>query len=70
MEIIIYAPKTPNKLPNRHVRANLLLLCRLVDGLINAPSLLFQVNVNIPSRFTRSQVPFIVPTLGTHYGRN
>lgn len=57
-------------LADRRVRANLLFLRRLIDGSIDVPSLLSQVNFKIPSRSTTSQVHFIVPTRDINYGNN
>ena len=48
-------------LADRRVKANLDFLRKLINGSINAPSLLVQVNFKVPHRTTRSRVPFAVP---------
>jgi len=57
-------------LADRRVKANLVFLGKLIDGSINAPSLLEQVNFKVPHRSTKSRVPFAVPFECTNYGRN
>jgi len=57
-------------LADRRVKANLTFLHKLIDGSINAPSLLDQVNFKVPHRATRSRVPFTVPLHCTNYGKN
>ncbi|XP_025406953.1 uncharacterized protein LOC112680931 [Sipha flava] len=48
-------------LADKRVKANLGFLQKLIDGSINSPSLLEQVNFKVPHRATRSRVPFTVP---------
>uniref|UniRef100_A0A2S2Q917 RNA-directed DNA polymerase from mobile element jockey n=1 Tax=Sipha flava TaxID=143950 RepID=A0A2S2Q917_9HEMI len=57
-------------LADRRVKANLVFLKKLIDGSLNAPSLLVQVNFKVPHRATRSRVPFTVPLHCTNYGKN
>ncbi|XP_008190178.1 uncharacterized protein LOC103312002 [Acyrthosiphon pisum] len=57
-------------LADRRVNANIEFLNKLVDGRIDAPSLLSIVNFKVPSRTTRYHAPFVVPAHTTNYGRN
>jgi len=57
-------------LADRRVKANLGFLQKLIDGSINVPLLLEQVNFKVPLRATRSRVPFAVPLHCTNYGKN
>ncbi|CAI6348345.1 unnamed protein product [Macrosiphum euphorbiae] len=57
-------------LADRRVKPNLGFLGKLIDGSINAPSLLAQVNFKVPHHATRSRVPFTVPSNCTNCGRN
>ncbi|KAF0751036.1 Uncharacterized protein FWK35_00024972 [Aphis craccivora] len=57
-------------LADRRVNANIEFLNKLVDGRIDAPSLLSLVNFKVPSRTTRYHIPFVVPAHTTNYGRN
>ncbi|XP_060874011.1 uncharacterized protein LOC132947798 [Metopolophium dirhodum] len=57
-------------LADGRVKANLAFLKKLIDGSLNAPSLLVQVNFKVPHRATRSRVPFAVPLHCTNYGKN
>jgi len=56
-------------LAGRRVKANLGFLGKLIDGSINAPSLLAQVNFKVPHRSSRSRLSFKVPFHRTNYGR-
>lgn len=42
----------------------------LIDGSTNDHNVLAQVNFKIPSRSTRSRVPFSIPIHSTDYRRN
>ncbi|XP_022180966.1 uncharacterized protein LOC111041114 [Myzus persicae] len=57
-------------LANKRVKDNLGFLQKLIDGSINAPSLLDQVNFKVSHRVTRSRVPFTVSLHCTNYGKN
>ncbi|XP_025425705.1 uncharacterized protein LOC112694457 [Sipha flava] len=57
-------------LADRRVNANIEFLNKLVDGRIDAPSLLSLVNFKVPSRTTRYHAPFVVPAHTTNYSRN
>jgi len=57
-------------LADRCVNANVEFLKNLVDGCINAPSLLSLVNFKVPSRTFRYHVLFIVLAYTINYGRN
>ncbi|KAL4107267.1 hypothetical protein QTP88_017643 [Uroleucon formosanum] len=57
-------------LADRRVKANLAFLKKIIDGSLNAPSLLVQVNFKVPHRATRSRVPFAVPLHCTNYDKN
>jgi len=57
-------------LSDRRVNTNVEFLRKLVDGRIDAPSLLVLVNFKVPSRTTRHHVPFLVPKQTTNYVRN
>lgn len=57
-------------LADRRVEANLLFLRKLIDGYIDAPSLLSQISFKVPSRPTRSSAPFAITAHNTNYGRN
>jgi len=57
-------------LADRRVNANIEFLNKLMDGRIDASSLLSSINIKVPSRITRHHVPFEVPMHTTSYGRN
>jgi len=57
-------------LADGRVEVNLLFLHKLINGCIDAPSLLAQVGFKVPSHQTRSSAPFTVTSHNTNYGRN
>ncbi|XP_008181902.1 uncharacterized protein LOC103309089 [Acyrthosiphon pisum] len=57
-------------LADRRNNANIEFLKKLMDGRIDALSLLSSINIKVPSRITRHHVPFVVPVHTTNYGRN
>jgi len=57
-------------LADRRVDANLVFLHKLIDGRVDAPSLLSLIYFKVPSRLIRSNSPFVVPFHSTNYGRN
>ncbi|KAF0754546.1 putative RNA-directed DNA polymerase, partial [Aphis craccivora] len=57
-------------LVDRRMTANLVFLSKLINGYIDAPSLLPQVNFRVPPRFSRSRFPFVIPFHHTNYGKN
>jgi hypothetical protein len=59
-----------SSLADRRVAANLNFLSKLVDGSIDSPNLLSQVNFRVPPRSLRFHAPFVVPVHDTNYGRN
>jgi len=60
-----------SSLADRRVAANLSFLNKLLDGSIDAPTLLFNINFRVPHRCLRHHTPFFsVPNCTTNYGRN
>jgi len=57
-------------LADRRVEANLAFLHKLIDGRVDAPFLLSQINFKVPSHLTRSNYSFVVLFHSTNYGRN
>lgn len=45
-------------------------IMKLLDGSVNAPTLLSNINFRVPHRCLRHHTPFSVPNCTTNYGRN
>jgi len=57
-------------LADRRATANLSFLRKLLDGLIDAPTLLSSINFQVPQRSLRSYTTFSIPNCSTNYCRN
>lgn len=58
-------------LADRRLETNLIFLRESLNILyVNASYLLFQIKLKVPSRSTKSYLPFVVHTYNTKYGRN
>jgi hypothetical protein len=59
-----------SSLVDRRATANLSFLRKLLDGSIDAPTLLSSINFKVPQRSLRSHTTFSIPNCSTNYGRN
>jgi len=59
-----------SNLTDRRITANQIFLQKLIDGSINCPELLSQINFKIPSFEARSHYPFFIPLCTTNFIRN
>jgi hypothetical protein len=57
-------------LADRRINANIEFMNKLIDGRIDAPSLLSSLNFKVLFHITRHHVPIVVPVHITNYGRN
>jgi hypothetical protein len=59
-----------NTLADRRLEANLIFLRRLIDGHVDSPELLAQINFKVPSFHSRQLIIFSLPKFNTNYAKN